>query len=112
MKSPPPKFQFGKQLRELRRRQGLTQKELGDLVGVSLRVIFYYENETEYPPSHILEGLSKTLKVSTDGLLGIKKLPELPKNGRVWRKFKMVETMLPRKQRQVFDFIRLVKNQK
>ncbi len=101
---------FGTRLKEIRRRQGLTQKELGEQIGVSLRIISYYEIESGFPPSHLLPTLSKALKVSVDELLGIKKLPEMPKNGKLWNKFKVVEKMNDNQQKKVFDYIRLVKN--
>jgi len=42
---------FGKRLSDLRKALGLTQKQLGEKVGVSNRVIAYYEGETDYPLS-------------------------------------------------------------
>jgi len=105
-------FNFGQNLKVLRKKRGLTQLELAEKVGLTLRAISYYETENKYPPTALLSAISRTLEVSMEELLGVKKLPDLPKNGRVWRKFKTIEIMTPRKQRQVFDFIRLVKNQK
>ena len=63
---------FGKRLASLRKEQGLTQTQLGERVGVSCKVIAYYEGETHYPPAHLIEPLAKALKVSTDELLGVK----------------------------------------
>lgn len=40
---------FGEKVGELRRQQGLTQKELADKIGVSLRTITNYETGGRYP---------------------------------------------------------------
>lgn len=106
--STKSQFNFGKRLKELRKREGLTQQELGDKINVSARVILYYENETKYPPSHILIDLAKALNVTVEDLLGVKNMPKNPVDGKVWKKFKIVEKMTPSQQRQVFDFIKLV----
>jgi transcriptional regulator with XRE-family HTH domain len=105
-------FDFGKNLKILRKKRGITQSELAEKAGLTLRAISYYETENKYPPTVLLSAISRVLEISMEELLGVKKLPELPKNGRVWNKFKTIETMSPRKQKQVFDFIHLVKNQK
>lgn len=63
---------FGKRLAQLRKAKGLTQKELGDKVDVSNRVIAYYERKTQYPPAHLIGPLAQALEVSTDELLGLK----------------------------------------
>ena len=70
MKKETTTFDFGKRLASLRKAGGLTQQELGDKVGVSRRVIAYYEGETNYPPAHLIVPLAKALNVSTDELLG------------------------------------------
>ncbi len=72
MKKKPITGNCGKRLANLRKINGLTQKELGELVGVSNRVIAYYEKETNYPPSHLLIPLAKALSTTTDELLGLK----------------------------------------
>ena len=38
-------FSIGTKLQELRRKKGLTQKEVGNILGMSNRQISYYENE-------------------------------------------------------------------
>lgn len=57
---------FGKRLGEIRRRRGLTQGELGAAVGVSNRVIAYYEQDDAQPPGPLLAELARALKASTD----------------------------------------------
>ena len=63
---------FGTRLTELRKQAGLTQVELGDKVGVSNRVIAYYEQDEAQPPGAMLASLADALGVTTDELLGLK----------------------------------------
>lgn len=63
---------FGRRLAELRKGAGLTQEDLGKAVGVSNRVIAYYEGEGAQPPGAMLPGLAQALGVSVDALLGVK----------------------------------------
>ena len=67
---------FGERLAEARPRRGHTQAELGKAVGVSQRVIAYYEAESDQPPGALLADLAQALKVSADELLGLKPLSE------------------------------------
>lgn len=98
MKRPSSIADFGKRLAELRKTRGLTQEVLGQKIGVSKRVIAYYEGETKFPPAHLIIPLSKTLHASTDELLGVKQIKELhnPEHAALWRKLKKIE-LLPKK---------------
>ncbi|MEW6079066.1 MAG: helix-turn-helix transcriptional regulator [Thermodesulfobacteriota bacterium] len=72
MKTKSTIMNFGKNLAHLRKSSGLTQQQLADKIGVSRRVIAYYEGETKYPPAHLIAPLSKALNITTDELLGVK----------------------------------------
>ena len=63
---------FGQRLSQIRKSRGMTQAELGEAVGVSNRVIAYYEADGAQPPGAMLVDLAKALRVSTDQLLGLK----------------------------------------
>ena len=85
---------FGRRLAQLRRAKGLTQTELGKKVGVSQRVITYYERDAEHPPTHLLIPIAKALKVSVDELLGLKNIKLSSTNhARFWSKLKKAETL-------------------
>jgi len=106
---------FGKRLAYIRKSKGLTQKELGEMIGVSNRVIAYYERETKYPPSHLIVPLAEALSVSTDELLGIKETQtdSEPQNAALWRKLKIVKSLPKTDQRAILHYINLiVKNRK
>lgn len=99
---------FGQRLATLRKSRGLTQTELGDKVGVSYRVIAYYEGETNYPPAHLLPGLAKALKISVEELLGIKKgrrQEEEPQAAALLRKLKKAERLPKRDQKALLHFL-------
>ena len=62
---------FGNTLKTLRTNAGLTQVQLGNLVGVTKSVIFYYELQERSPSPDVLIKLSQIFHVSTDYLLGV-----------------------------------------
>jgi transcriptional regulator with XRE-family HTH domain len=60
---------FSNKLKDLRKKNGLTQEELGSLIGMSNRAISYYENEEHgkrTPPDNVLEKISTVFGVSMD----------------------------------------------
>ncbi len=59
-----------KRLKQLRKTHKLTQKELGDKVGVQDSAISKYERGEVLPPSDILIKLSDVFDCTTDYLLG------------------------------------------
>lgn len=90
---------FGKRLAQLRKAAGFTQQELADDIGVSRRMIAYYEGETEYPPTALLPDLAHALKVSTDELLGIKPVKQTDKtNRRLLRRIQQFDQLPKRDQ--------------
>ena len=67
---------FGQRLSQIRKSRGFTQAELGKRVGVSNRVICYYEVESKQPPGPLLVDIANALRVSLDELLGRRSLKE------------------------------------
>lgn len=65
-------YSFGNFLHELRTRTGLTQYQLGALVGVSDKAISKWENGSSKPKSGILFKLSEVLGISIDELMSCK----------------------------------------
>ena len=58
-------------IRSLRIKCNLTQKELGEIIGVSVISIGGWENGTRKPSAEAIIALAKAFKVSTDYLLGV-----------------------------------------
>lgn len=106
MKRPSTITDFGERLAKLRKLKGITQQELGDKIGVSKRVIAYYEGETEYPPTHLLIPIAKTLRISVDELLGLKKHEISDSNhASLWRRLKKAELLSKKDRKTLLDFI-------
>lgn len=110
MKNKPAINDFGKRLAKLRKANGLTQQQLADQLGVSRRVIAYYEAETDYPPAHIIVPLAQALNVSTDKLLDAKdnKAPLDPKLAALWRRLKVLETFSDKDRKAVLQYVDLI----
>jgi transcriptional regulator with XRE-family HTH domain len=64
---------LGKRLKQLRKENNLTQKQLALQIGVQNAVISFYEVGERYPSPEVLVKLASTLHVTTDYLLGIDK---------------------------------------
>ena len=60
---------FGKRLKELRLSKGLTQQQLGDLVGVTKVSICCYENGTRTPTLETLVDLADVLNTKITALI-------------------------------------------
>ncbi len=61
---------LGSRLKEARKKAGLTQSELGNLIGVGKSAICSYEKETRNPTIDTIFELIYALGVSADYLLG------------------------------------------
>ncbi len=98
---------FGQRLKAIRTSKALTQQELGDLVGVSQRVVAYYEADDAQPPGALLVELATALDVSADELLGIEPLKEKipPKTARIRRRLQQVEDLPPADQKAILKFV-------
>jgi transcriptional regulator with XRE-family HTH domain len=98
----------GDRIRELRKLRGFTQTELGKLIGVSQRVITYYENEGGSLSPELLAKIAEALRVSADQLLGRKKErvgSHAPESLRLWRRLKRVEELPPQDKKAVLKMI-------
>ncbi|MFC1641664.1 helix-turn-helix domain-containing protein [Myxococcota bacterium] len=86
---------FGQRLARLRKARGYTQVELGELLGISQRVVTYYERESGRPPGHLLPKLADALGVSVTVLLGDEPESESPhpRHTRLWRKLREIEKL-------------------
>ncbi len=98
---------FGERLSALRKAAGYTQQELAQELGVSRRMIAYYEGETEHPPAALLPGLAAALGVSTDELLGATPLRRraAKADSRLQRRMQQIEKMNPKEKRQVLQIL-------
>ena len=89
---------FGQRLRRLRLAKGLTQAELGRTVGLSNRMVAYYEIQGGVPSSELFKSLAEALGVSMDALAGLERAPKrtaptATENPRLWRRLKRIEEL-------------------
>jgi transcriptional regulator with XRE-family HTH domain len=105
---PAPSETFGERLLRLRQARGYSQRELGDRVGVSQRMMTYYEREAEHPPAYLLPRLAEALGVTVDELMGVRPVKEqaaAPRNTRLWRKLRDIEKLPPGDRKAVLKFV-------
>ena len=112
MGRPPTKerTEFAQRLVDARKAAGITQKELAERVGVSQRVVAYWERESIGLKADQLTALAEALNTSVDVLLGKKAKPPRrggPK-GRARRLFEQIEGMPRAQQGKVLDMIETI----
>ena len=62
---------FGVRLKELRLEMGLSQKKLGDILGVCNQTVSFWETGSREPDLDSLIIIAKFFEVSVDFLLGV-----------------------------------------
>ena len=68
---------FSERIKELRLEKGMTQEEVGKLIGVKRYSVYGYEKGNNYPEVPGLIALADYFGVSTDYLLGRTDNPEV-----------------------------------
>ena len=103
----PAPHGFGPRLVRLRRSRGLTQDELGALVGLSNRMIAYYERDDAQPPGAMLAPLATALRVTTDELLGLAPPTATlrPRTARLLKRLQQIEELPRADQRAVLKLV-------
>jgi transcriptional regulator with XRE-family HTH domain len=100
---------FGERLSELRKAAGFTQTELAGELGISQRMVAYYEQPDVTPPAHLLPGIAQMLGVSIDTLYGRdapkRKLVKQEGDSRLRRRLLAVEKLGVAEKRQVLQLI-------
>ena len=64
------KIRIGECILNYRKRQGLTQGEFGELLGVSSQAVSKWEREICYPDIFVLPVISDLLGISIDEMMG------------------------------------------
>jgi len=97
---------FGRRLVALRKNAGYTQVELAKELGVTQRMVSYYEGQSEFPPAALLPKLAKLLSVSTDELLGLEPIKKARQSDtRLQRRFQQIEKLPSKEKRQLVQVI-------
>jgi len=99
---------FGERLGRLRKARGLTQAELGKKVGLSQRMVAYYEKDEAQPPGPMLIDLASVLETSIDELLGKVNPTEPltdPKEARFLKRLKRIQELPPQARRAILKVL-------
>lgn len=98
---------FGARLAAFRKAAGYTQVELAEELGVSQRMMAYYESPQANPPATLLPAIAKALGVTTDELLGATPISKRtkPTSSRLQRRLQQLEKLDPRKKRQLLQLL-------
>jgi len=98
---------FGRRLARLRKEAGYSQRSLADEIGISNRMVAYYEAQTEHPPAHLLTPIADALGLTVDQLLGRAAVSKrkAPKNERLIRQLRQVEKLPARARQSVIEHI-------
>lgn len=98
---------FGERLAALRKTAGYTQVEFAAEVGITQRMVAYYEAPTASPPAHLLPRMSQALNVSVEVLLGTKppkRMKHMASN-RLERRLLEIEKLDARAKRQITQLL-------
>jgi len=98
---------FGDRLASLRKAAGYTQVELAAEMGITQRMVAYYEAPNAQPPAHFLPQLAQTLGVSMDVLLGLAEPRWVKKiaTNRLERRLLEIEKLDPKAKRQLTQLL-------
>lgn len=104
------KESVGDRIRQLRKARGVTQNELGRVVGLSRRMIAYYETQGGSPSAELLVKLANALDVSMEVLVGRQKVSRRaaeskPDDVRLWRRLKRVRELPAHDRKTVLKII-------
>ena len=100
---------FGARLAALRKAAGFTQVELAAELGISQRMVAYYESPTATPPANLLPQIAVVLGVSIDELFGLgapkRRLVKQDGDSRLRRRLLAIEKLDVTEKRQVLQLI-------
>jgi transcriptional regulator with XRE-family HTH domain len=97
---------FGDRMARLRKHAGFSQRDLAKELGVTQRMVAYYEAQSEHPPAHLLPQLVALFGISTDELLGLRPPKAVkPANQRLLQRLKRIEKLPPKDKKQLLALI-------
>lgn len=99
---------FGPRLAELRKAAGFTQVELAAELGISQRMMAYYESPSATPPANLLPNIATALGLSIDDLFGRaakRRLVKQDGDSRLRRRLLAIEKLDTAEKRQVLQLL-------
>lgn len=97
---------LGKRLKELRKKRKLTQQQVAERIWVSKAMVSAYELSIRTPSYEVLIKLAKLFGVTTDYLLGLENIDDIP------RKTIDLSNLTDEEQRIIIDLVENMKNHK
>ena len=87
---------------------GYSQRSLAPEIGISQRMLAYYEAQTHRAPAQLLPAIADALGISVDQLLGREPISRrrAPQNQRLLRQLSEVEKLPPRARQAVIEHIK------
>lgn len=98
---------FGERLASLRKAAGYTQVEFAEEVGITQRMVAYYEAPDAQVPAHLLPQMAQALGVSVEVMLGLAE-PRRPKKlaaTRLERRLMEIEKLDAKAKRQITQLL-------
>ena len=98
---------FGVRLATLRKAAGITQTAFAAEIGISQRMMAYYEGPSAHPPANLLLPMAQALGVSVDALLGSETAKRRSKatDTRLQRRLQQLEKLDAGERRQVLQVL-------
>ncbi len=98
---------FGQRLSTLRKAAGFIQVEFAAEIGITQRMVAYYEAPNAQPPAHLLPQMAQALGVSVDVLLGLAEPRRQKKiaTNRLERRLMEIEKLDPKAKRQITQLL-------
>ncbi len=104
-KKPLPKIELsesiGLRLARFRKRKGLTQEELGNIIGINQYQVSNYEIDRLHLSDDMIIRFAMALKVSTDAILGLEKVPSESLKLKYIKRVNRIEHLPAQKQRDI-----------
>ncbi len=98
---------FGRRMARLRKQAGYSQVTFAEEIGISPRMVAYYEVQTDRPPTYLIATIAKTLAVSADQLLGLEPVGKraAPLNQQLLRRLRRIGDLPAHHQRALLTTI-------
>ncbi len=98
---------FGRRMARLRKQAGYSQVTFAEEIGMSPRMVAYYEAQTDRPPTYLIAKIAKTLSVSADQLLGLEPIGKrtAPLNQQLLRRLRKIGELPAHHQRALLTTI-------
>lgn len=98
---------FGARLAALRKQAGITQTALAQEIGISQRMMAYYEGTGAFAPANLLPALARVLGVSVETLLGTETAKRKSKavDTRMQRRLQQISNLPPEERRQIMQLV-------